>query len=317
MSSKPIVMNLCLRLILMFLLLVAASSAHAERKVVASIKPLHSLVAGVMKGVGTPELVIDGNASPHSHNLKPSQARTLQDAEVIFWVGPDMESGLEKQVETLGVDARVFKMMDVPGVTRLTLREDSDFEGHAHDDHAAEKSGHDGHEIFDTHIWLDPQNARAMVLVIAAALSESDPENATTYASNASDLTAGLQKLEDEIANLMVEFKDKPVIVYHDAYRHFENRFGLHVVGSLSNNPDAMPGAARIVELRARIKTLGAVCVLSEPQFSSTMIATIVEDTQARPGIVDPLGSSLANGPELYFTLLRNMATAIGDCLAG
>ena len=332
-------MNLFSRSILIFLTLIFTFSAQAEPNVVASIKPLHSLVAGVMKGVGVPTLVIDGNASPHSYSLKPSQAQSLQGARVIFWIGPGMESGLENQIETLGASARVVEMMDVPGITRLDLREGGAFEGHSHDDpgdgeghdehdghddtHEGHDDGHeeahdgDDHEVFDTHIWLDPKNARAMVLVIAATLSESDPENASTYASNASKLTARLQVLEDEIMNMVAPFKTRPVIVYHDAYRHFENRFGLNVVGSLSNNPESSPGAARIGELRDRIKALGAVCVLSEPQFSSTLIELLVENTEAKTGTIDPLGNSLANGPELYIELLQNMATSIGACLEG
>ncbi len=310
-------MRLLLRIVVVVFGLATVSFAHAGEKVIASIKPLHSLVAGVMEGVGTPALIIDGTASPHAYSLKPSQARALQDAELIFWMGPEIESALEKPVETLGASAKVVNLLEAQGLDLLALREGGSFEDHEHDDHKHDDHNEEarGEEAFDLHVWLDPENARAMVSVIAEALSSSDPENAVVYGTNARALVDRLQVLEAEILDLLEPVKDRPFIVFHDAYQYFEYRFGLKSAGALTINPDVIPGAGRIGELRKTIKRLGAVCIFSEPQYAASMIATVTEGTAAKSGILDPLGSAFENGTELYFKLLREMAGAFRACL--
>ncbi len=329
----------------------SALAAHADVKVVASMKPVHSLVAAVMEGVGTPDIIIDGAGSPHTYALKPSQAQMLEQADIVFWVGHELEAFLEKPLETVGANAKSVELIDAHDLVKLGFREGGAFEKHmhgeeeGHDDHANEaghdhdheetaeaghdhdhdhkktaEAGHDheGHDhgAFDAHVWLDPMNAKAMVHEIEEALVAADPDNAAKYEANAEATMAKLDALIAEISAELEPVKDKGFIVFHDAYQYFEKRFGVTASGSITVSPEVMPGAERVTEIRARVQELGATCVFAEPQFEPKLVSTVTEGTQAKSGVIDPLGADLANGPDLYFQVIRNMATSMKTCLS-
>ncbi|EKF20033.1 zinc ABC transporter substrate-binding protein ZnuA [Nitratireductor pacificus] len=311
------------------LLALTGAAAGAAEGVVTSIKPVHSLVAAVMEGVGEPELILQGSGSPHTYSMRPSQARMLAGANVVFWVGPGMEVFLAKPLETLAGEARLVTLGETDGLDLLEMREGGAFEAHSHgdeDDHAGEAHGHEeaahhdhdhGHDHGpDMHLWLDPQNARLMVGPIVEALSEADPENAATYAANAARLGEKLDALQEEVTAELAPVKERPFIVFHDAYQYFERRFGLAAAGSITVSPEVIPGAQRVDEIRTKVKSLDAACVFAEPQFEPRLISVVTEGTDARSGVLDPLGADLADGPELYFDLIRNMATSLKDCLS-
>lgn len=325
------------------LMLLSLSPALAAPKVVASIKPVQSLVAAVMDGVGEPAVIVDGAASPHTFALKPSTAKLIANADVVFWVGPELEPFLEKPLETLGEKAEAVELSEAPGVNKLPVREDANFEPHHHGDEEGE-AGHEGHEHaghdhaaegkeaaahdhghdhghehgeFDAHVWLDPENAKAMADDIAHHLSEADPANAATYAANAKALKEKLTALETELTAELEPVKDKPFIVFHDAYQYFEHRFGVHAAGSVTLSPEVQPGAERVAALRDKLKDLGAVCVFSEPQFEPKLVGVLVEGTGVRTGVLDPLGADVANGKDLYFEVTRKLAASLKTCLSG
>ena len=299
------------------------TAAWAVPNVVASIKPVHSLVAAVMAGVGEPTLIVKGAASPHTYALKPSDASALESANVVFWTGHGMELFLSDALESLSGDATVVELADAPGITLLPVREGGAFEPHAHegedhdhaDDHAHDDHAHDEHEEGDMHFWLDPENAKLMVTQIADTLAEADPVNATAYQDNADAERLKLDALEAEIATTLAPVKDKPFIVFHDAYQYFEARFGLNLAGSITVIPDTMPGAARIDELKAKLADLGPTCVFAEPNFAPTIISAITEGSAAKSGTLDPEGSALPAGVALYPDLLRGLAASLADCL--
>ena len=341
-------------------------TAQAEINVVASIKPVHSLVAAVMEGVGTPDLIVEGASSPHNYALKPSQAQELEKADLVFWVGHQLEAFLEKPIEAIATKAKAVELLDAHGLTKLEFREGGAFDEHDHEEHAEDKhddhdheehaedkhddhdheehaedkhddhdheehaedkhddheghaeGGHDEHEHgeFNPHVWLDPENAKALVHEIEEALIEADPANASKYEANAKSLTLKLDNLLGEVSAQLAPVKGKAFIVFHDAYHNFENRFGLSAVGSITVSPEVLPGAERISELQDKVKGLSATCVFSEPQFEPKLVTTVTEGTQAKTGILDPLGTSIDDGPELYFTLLRNMANSFKSCLS-
>lgn len=294
-------------------------AAIAAPNVVASIKPVHSLVSAVMKGVGEPSILVDGAASPHGYSLKPSQAGALQDADVIFWIGPELETFLEKPISTIAKQAQSVALIDVEGIVKLPLREGGAFEAHDHGDDDGHAHGHDhSHgEAFDGHVWLDPENAKAFVAAIAAALEKVDPDNAAAYGANAKAMTERLDALIAETREKLAPVSGKGFIVFHDAYHYYEARFGIEAAGSITVNPEIAPGAERIGELQAKIKTLGATCVFAEPQFEPKLIATVAEGSLARTGTLDPLGATLANGPDLYVELIDGLTASLTDCLSG
>lgn len=303
--------------------LLLTGSALAAPAVVASTKPVHSLVSAVMGEVGTPGLIVKGAASPHTYSLRPSDAAALEGADLVFWTGHGLELFLAQALETLSTQAIVIELADSPGISLLPLREGGAFEAHSHDeegdhdhDHGDEPHDYDHeHGDGDMHFWLDPENAVLMVAAIADTLAVADPDNAAIYAANAEAETARLQALAEELTTTLSPVADKPFVVFHDAYQYFENRFGLTVAGTVTVSPEAMPGAARIDELRGSVSELGATCVFAEPNFEPAIVSTIVEGTQAKAGTLDPEGSALTEGPDLYHQLLRNLADGLLDCL--
>lgn len=304
-----------------------SSPAVALEGVVASIKPVHSLVAAVMEGVGEPTLLVEGAGSPHAYSMRPSQARALQDAGLVFWVGPDLETFLGRPLETLGANARIVELAEADGLVLHAFREGGPFEAHGHDhgdgghahaeeEHAeADHQGHDHHD--DPHIWLDPENARAMVGGIKDALSAADPANAKTYEANAAAVGEKLDALIAETKAALAPVKGKGFVVFHDAYQYYEKRFGIEAAGSITVSPEAQPGAQRIAEIKAKVAELGATCVFAEPQFEPSLVSIVTEGTDARAAVLDPLGAELEDGPELYFKLIRNLTTSLMGCLAG
>ena len=299
----------------------AATAADAP-KVVVSIKPIHSLVAAVMEGVGTPDLIVDGAASPHTYALKPSNARNLEQAQVVFWVGPGMEAFLQKPLTSLGSNATVVELDQAPGIIKLKFREGGAFEPHddgdepaAGDDHAHDDHDHD-HGEFDTHLWLDPHNAKAMVAEITTSLVAADPANALTYEANQKALNDKLDALDTEIASTVAPVKDKPFIVFHDAYQYFEHRYGVRVSGSITVSPESIPGAQRVSEIHSKVADLGATCVFAEPQFEPKLVNVVLEGTSAKSGVLDPEAATLSPGPDLYFDLMRGIASSLKSCLS-
>ncbi|RWX15487.1 zinc ABC transporter substrate-binding protein [Rhizobium leguminosarum] len=300
--------------------------------VVTSIKPIHSLVSAIMQGVGEPELIVDGAASPHTYNLKPSNARALQEAKVIFWVGPGLEAFLEKPLQALGRDASIAALDDAPGLVKLPFREGGAFEPHddapehesASGQHQADAAhnadpGHDSdhdHGTFDTHLWLDPMNAKAMAAMITTTLVAADPANALTYQGNAKALDDRLDALDAEIKGVVAPVKGKPFIVFHDAYQYFEHRYGIRVAGSITVSPETIPGAERVSEIHRKVGELGATCVFAEPQFEPRLVNVVIEGTRAKSGVLDPEAATLKAGPDLYFTLMRGIANSMKDCLS-
>ncbi|MCD7058824.1 zinc ABC transporter substrate-binding protein [Pelagibacterium xiamenense] len=348
------------RLIAPALVALVTSPAVAAPNVVASIKPLHSLVAAVMDGVGEPALLVQGAASPHGFSLRPSDAAALENADIVFWVGENLETFLPGPLATLSGDATAVEMLEIEGLTLLETREGGLFEAHshdhdnetiddhhagdddhadhddgadddhdhddhahedhAHDDDAHEEHAHDAHDHdhggINGHIWLDTQNARLMVAAITDALIEADPENAEIYNANGLALSQDLSALEDEISATLDPLAGTPYFVFHDAYHYFGARFGVEATGSFTVNPEIAPGAGRLSEIQDTLAETGATCVFTEPQFSPALVETIADATGARIGVLDPLGADLADGPELYPQLIRNLAANLADCLS-
>ena len=314
------------------------AAADSVARVVTSIKPVHSLVSAVMAGAGERHLIMRGVSSPHDFYLRPSDAVAIEDAVVIFLIDKSLEASLAGPAKNLAGSARIVELSKAKDLIRRPLREGGAFEAddHEHGDHGNdedssrheddERSGegpaahHDDHErddqgdgAFDLHIWLDPVNARAMARMIAATLSEAD---AAVYQENAHALLGRLDDLTAEIAADVAPARGNPFIVFHDGYRYFEDRFGLTATGSIVIGLEHSPGVKRIRELRDRVRELGVTCVFDEPQFDQRLIAAIIEGTRVRSGTLDPLGANIEYGPELYFSLLREMAASFNDCLA-
>ncbi len=350
-------------------------------KVAVDIAPVHSLVARVMEGVGTPELIVQPGASPHEYNLRPSEAAALQEADLVFWIGEDLTPWMEGAVETLSDGATVTALLESDGTVLLDFRESALFEAHDHgddedhgdddhddhdhaeddghdhddhddhakdddndhEDHAEDKehddhnhdeehadehdhddhedhAGHDDHEghahgEHDPHAWLSPVNAEIWLKTIAAQLSSADPDNAGAYFANAAAAREEMAALSAEVAETLAPVKGGSFIVFHDAYQYFEDAFGFPASGAISLSDATDPSPARIAEIQGRIRDEGVDCVMAEPQFNPGIVATVLDGTEAKTGIMDPLGSDLEPGVNLYPQLISNLAKTLSECL--
>ena len=293
------------------------TSANAEIKVVTSIKPIHSLASYLMEGVGSPDLIVDGYASPHGFALKPSHAKMLQEADLIFWVGEGLENFLEKPLKSIAKKAEKIELLEIKGLKKLKFREKNIFD--EHDDHGHEEDGHDdhGHEghahgEYDPHIWLDPANAKTILNEMVEHLIENDEKNASIYKSN---LDKALKDIDKLISDVNSELNQNiSFIVFHDAYQYFENRFNVKVLGAFTVNTDVMPGAEQLSEIREIIEHDKVGCIFSEPQFNPDIINAVAKDMDIKTGVLDPLGATLDPGKGLYFKLIKNMSNSFKGC---
>ena len=325
---------------------------NAELKVVTSIKPLHSLASYLMDGVAKPDLIVDGYASPHGFSMKPSHAKMLQNADLIFWVGEDLESFLEKPLSSIAKKAEKIELMEIKGLNVLKFRErnifdehdhddhddhgkkEDDHDDHDHDDHAKKEDDHDDHDHddhakkekhddhdghkghahgeYDAHIWLDPMNAKVILNEMVEHLIENDPKNEAKYKSN---LDKALKDIDKLTIDVMTELSNSvSSIVFHDAYQYFEKRFNVNILGAFTVNTDVMPGAEQLAEIREIIKHDKVSCVFSEPQFNPDIIKAVAKDMNIKTGVIDPLGATLNSGKDLYFDLIRNMSASFKGC---
>jgi len=384
-NSKRARLSLVLSALLASVSLSGTGAAWAEvPQVAVSIKPVHSLVSAVMEGVGTPQLIVKGTGSEHSYALRPEDARILASADIVFWVGPGMETFLQRPLDNLAQNAQKIELSEAPGIEHVEMREGGTFEAHTHDhghghdhekeekakaehdhdhghdhahehekekkaeakhdhdhDHAHEhshehehnhehshehKHAHDhdddhaheaahDHEEEDLHFWLDPINAKAALAEIARVLVQKDPENAESYNKN---VAAYEKRLDDLVVRINAEVepvRGKPFIVFHDAYHYFEKRFDIPATGSITVSTAQAPGAQRVAEIRDKVRSLKAACVFSEPQFEPRLVSTVIEGTDAKTGVLDPLGFDIDEGPDQYIKLIENLASSLKQCL--
>ncbi len=317
-------------------LVLSAGLASAEvPKVSADIAPVHSLVSKVMNGLGKPYLIIPAEASPHEYQLKPSEAKSLQESKLVFWIGEDLTPWLEKGLSTLAKNATITTLLKAEGIELLDFREGALFEAHDHSDHDDhddhdhgkhkkkddhddhdDHAGHEGHDHgeHDPHAWLSPGIAKDWLNLIAAKLSEVDPNNASTYFSNASSAIKDLDTLSDEINKILDPIRKEKFVVFHDAYQYFENYFNISASGAISLGDASDPSPARLKEIKDRVEKEDIHCVLAEPQYNEGLVKAVIEGTHANNAIIDPLGVSLEIGPNLYDKLIRNLAINLSNC---
>jgi zinc transport system substrate-binding protein len=293
-----------------------------------------------MDGIGKPELIVDGYASPHGFSMKPSHAKMLQNADLIFWIGEDLEGFLEKPLKSIAKKAEKIELIEIKGLNVLKFRERNIFDEHDHDDHDdhgkkeddhddhdhdehAKKEEHDDHDDhdgheghahgeYDPHIWLDPMNAKVILNEMVEHLIENDPKNEAKYKSNLDKALKDIDKLTIEV---MTDLSNSvSSIVFHDAYQYFEKRFNVNILGAFTVNTDVMPGAEQLAEIREIIEHDKVACIFSEPQFNRDIINAVAKDMKIKTGVLDPLGATLDSGKDLYFKLIRNMSASFKGC---
>ncbi len=305
-----------------------AAPAHAETvNVVTDIPPVQALVTQIMAGVGTSDQLLPANTSPHSFALRPSQARSLQNADLVVWIGPELMPSLSESIETLAPQAHHLSLLHVAGTVEHTFRplvQFGDVEDHdKHDDHGGGED-HDAHsehgdhadhshEGLDPHAWLDPRNAQLWATAISVELGEIDPDNAGLYAANARKMAAEIEVATQTIADKLEPLHASEFVVFHDAYQYFESRFGLAAIGALLDADGRAPSAARMADLRHVLQEKNVTCVFTEPQFNSDLVASIGAGLSLNVQSLDPMGLHVADAT--YVAIISAMADAFLSCL--
>lgn len=296
----------------------STAALSAVPHVTTDIAPVQSLVARVMHGLGVPGQVVRQGGSPHGYALRPSEAQSLENADAVFWIGPALTPWLERAIANLAPNAAVIELLESPGTTVLEFRKGVRFaahdseDGHDHsddDDH----SDHD-HGDRDPHAWLDPENAKVWLDLIASKLGQLDPENADSYIANAKAGRAEIDAAQLRIKETLAPVQDLQFVVFHDAYRYFENRFALSAAGAIAGGDATDPGPARIEGVRQMIRDLNVTCVFSEPAFNQSFVATVIDGTDAKASVIDPLGTEIVPGPDFYPSLLLAISDTLADC---
>jgi len=287
-----------------FVYMYSYSVQAAPIRAVATIPPIHSMVAMILDGIAAPDLIVKGYASPHDYAMSPSDAANIAKADIIFWAGPALEGFLVKSIGNLDAQTKVVALDN----------EANSQEGHAERKHKhSHEHEHHGH---DPHFWLDPEKAQHAVEQIATSLSELLPNQQKQIDANLKRALSALVMLESDVRKIVAPLKDKEVVVLHDAYSQFTGHFGLKSFIPLSVTPDHRPGPAQLRKIRQTIKQHNIRCVFREPQYPKRYTALLIEGSSAREGTLDPLGGSLTPGPNLYGELLRALATSLKECMA-
>ncbi|MBR1778487.1 MAG: zinc ABC transporter substrate-binding protein [Alphaproteobacteria bacterium] len=275
----------------------SAFPAAATPSVVVSTAPLHSIVGAVMDGAGEPQLLLPPTVSVHDFHLKPSDMRHLSSADIVFWGGPALETGLIKALQAAGKQDQSIAVLESPELTVYPAR----------GDHYSETDGH---------FWLDPLNMAAAAFIAAQKLAKADPENAALYQENAQRLQSDMAALKSKGKKILAPFKNRPYVVFHDAYQYLEKSLGLSSLGALFIDPHHAAGAARISDVREKIKNKGTVCLFSEPQFSDKRIKAAAEGLPVLFGELDPSGSAVSPGKNFYPALMENLYRSLAECLS-
>jgi zinc transport system substrate-binding protein len=305
-----------MRIIAFFTALLAVSLPVRAVEVLTTIKPLGFIAAAITEGVSEPEVLLPTGASPHDFSLRPSDVRKIGEADLVVWVGPELEGFMRKP---LANHPHVLTLTQVPGMPLFNYATKDSHDGHQHDNHAAHDHGDEGHEGHhhegvDPHIWLGPMQAKVIAGAIASELGEQDSANKARYEANLAAFTAKVDARDKVIAGQMKAVNQKGYFVFHEAYGYWERHYGMSSKGHFTVSPERRPGAKTLVEIRKALEEKQASCIYAEPQFSPAVIESVARNTGARVLLLDEVGEQVPLGPDGYPQFMDQLASAFAQC---
>lgn len=307
----------CLFLLTLSASLVAHAQSENPLRVLTSIKPLQLIAAAVQDGVGQPAVLLPPGASPHHYALRPSDVRNVREAELLYWVGADLETFLPRVLS--GRSQPSVAVQDLPGMHLRHFGESHDehaqHAGHGHDEAADEHDHAHRPGSLDAHLWLLPANARVIAAKIAADLAAADPSNAARYQANAKAFGERLSALDQRLKSRLQGLAGKPYFVFHEAYDYFEAAYGLKHAGVFSVLGEVQPGARHVAAMRERLQQVGPTCVFSEPPLRPRLAQTLTAGLPVTLAELDAMGGSLPVNAYSYEALLENLAGELAGCL--
>ena len=295
-----------------------SATQAANAAVVASLKPLGFIASAIADGVTDTEVLLPDGASEHDYSLRPSDVKRLQGADLVVWIGPEMEAFMEKSVKNIP-NAKQVTIAQLNDVKPLLMKgADDDDDDHGHNDAGSEKSDeHHHHGDYNMHLWLSPEIARASAVAIHEKLVELMPQSRAKLDANLKDFEAQLAATDKQVGNELAPLKGKGYFVFHDAYGYYEKHYGLTPLGHFTVNPEIQPGAQRLHEIRTQLVEQKATCVFAEPQFRPAVVESVARGTSVRMGTLDPLGTNIKLSKESYPAFLTQLATQYASCLKG
>lgn len=306
---------LCAALSAAFLTLTAQS---ANAAVVTSLKPLGFIASAITDGVTTTAVILPDGASEHDYSLRPSDVKRLQNADLLFWVGPEMEAFMVRSAQQVPAQKQVV-MAQLDGVKSQLMKgaDEDEHEGHEGHDHDENSEHHHHHGEYNMHLWLSPEIARLSAVAIHDKLVEVMPQSRAKLDANLKAFEASLAQADKQVGNELAPLKGKGYFVFHDAYGYFEKQYGLTPLGHFTVNPEIQPGAQRLHEIRTQLVEQKAVCVFAEPQFRPAVVEAVARGTSVRMGTLDPLGIGIKLGKESYPQFLTQLSSQYASCLKG
>ncbi|HGH5978285.1 TPA: zinc ABC transporter substrate-binding protein ZnuA [Kluyvera georgiana] len=299
-----------------------SAAQRADAAVVASLKPVGFIASAIADGVTETQVLLPDGASEHDYSLRPSDAKRLQNADLVVWIGPEMEAFMDKSTQSISASKKVT-IAQLDGVKPLLMKgaDDDGDEGadEGDHDHAHGEKGdaHHHHGEYNMHLWLSPEIARLSAVAIHDKLVELMPQSRARLDANLKDFEANLAATDKQVANELAPVKGKGYFVFHDAYGYYEKHYGLTPLGHFTVNPEIQPGAQRLHQIRTQLVEQKATCVFAEPQFRPAVVESVARGTNVRMGTLDPLGTNIQLSKESYPAFLTQLATQYASCLKG
>ncbi|WP_427980515.1 zinc ABC transporter substrate-binding protein ZnuA [Agarivorans sp.] len=282
------------------LMLITFPSWASNPNILVSIKPLQLLLSSLTEGQYQIDYLVSPNVSPHDYALRPSDVRALRQADLVIWVGEELEPFLSKPLSQS--DSQQLKLLDIAGLELI--------KGEAEHEHHG-----DHHHELDPHIWLGPKQARSIARAVTEQLIEMQVKPAAELEQQLIRFNQKLDQLVSDIQQQLQPVQQQGYFVFHDGYSYFERYFALNRLGEFTINPQRRPGAKTLQHIRQQLAQGKAQCIFAEPQFNGALLETISQDSGAKISLLDPLGITVKNSANGYFDLLQQLANSYRDCL--
>lgn len=295
------------------LLIINSFILDANANIISSVKPIAFITQAVSDGVTNTDILLPDGASPHTYSLKPSDLAKIKTAELIIWVGEDLETFMPTVLKSIDNNKQI-ELMDIPTIKsllRTSTNNHDQQETHSHNN----DSDHDHHGEYDEHIWLSPKIAKEIAQAVHDKLITIYPDKKDIIDENLNEFTVKLAETEQNIAKKLINVQNNGYFVFHDAYGYFESQFGLKNLGSFTINPAVQPGVQTVYAIKRELKEHQAVCIFREPQFSPAVIEKIVNGTDVRIGELNPLGTDITLSKNAYSQFLLRLTQQLLDCL--
>ena len=295
------------------LLIINGFILDANADIISSVKPIAFIAQAVSDGVTNTDILLPDGASPHTYSLKPSDLAKIKTAELIIWVGEDLETFMPTVLKSIDKNKQI-ELMDIPTIKSLLRTSTNNHyqqETHSHNN----DSDHDHHGEYDEHIWLSPKIAKEIAQAVHDKLITIYPDKKDIIDENLNEFTVKLAETEQNIAKKLINVQNNGYFVFHDAYGYFESQFGLKNLGSFTINPAVQPGVQTVYAIKRELKEHQAVCIFREPQFSPAVIEKIVNGTDVRIGELNPLGTDITLSKNAYSQFLLRLTQQLLDCL--